>query len=206
MDVMYTLLNLYLAIFFDKFIETFAIYIGGELLCCSKCPYAFCEKCVLRNFSSDGLKQILSNDNWKCYACTPKILYPLRAQHWALVNYIKKQQKYIPAIYKNCFELILNFRFRALNSKMSKGLRDQDKISYHMKKDASICCPSKTTAPKRRRRKISSDEEDESSDAEIANQSKKIVKTNATPRPDFQKNINSGTCYSAGSESRNKVK
>lgn len=125
---------------------------------------------------------------------------------------LKSKESKFPVKYKNWFELMLVFAFRALNSKIAKGLRDQDKIAYHMKKDASVCCPSKTTAPRRKRKVSSTDEEDDtwsepSDDDESTNRSKKEVKTNETAKTDLRKEVNQEACRSAVSDSdtRNKV-
>lgn len=67
--------------------------IGGEVFCCATCPYVFCQKCILRNLSRTGLNEVLANDNWRCYKCVPQPIYKLRAQHWALTNFIAKQLK-----------------------------------------------------------------------------------------------------------------
>lgn len=105
-----------------------------------------------------------------------------------------------------------------------KGLRDLDAIAFHMKKDASICCPSKTTAPRRRRLLVASDEEDEnwygpnsdsdSEDGENTNKSikhkRKKVKTNETPKTALRREINrqayGSTWLHIESDTRNEVK
>ncbi|EDW01525.1 uncharacterized protein LOC6560299 isoform X2 [Drosophila grimshawi] len=90
---------------------------GGEVYCCSTCPFVFCKSCIIKNLSRGVIVDIEQNENWNCFKCTSKILWPLRAQHWALINYIKTQK----------------------NGLQSMQLSEME-LRKHMHKDHSTCC------------------------------------------------------------------
>lgn len=92
---------------------------GGKLFCCSKCPAVFCAKCVKINFSAADVEEIEQDDNWLCFLCNKDTLRLHRARHWALQNFMKKQENFM------------------LNKTMTKS-----QIRNAMAKDLSTCCPS----------------------------------------------------------------
>ncbi|GAB0097845.1 hypothetical protein DMENIID0001_135220 [Sergentomyia squamirostris] len=106
---------------------------GGEVFCCAECPYVFCKKCILRNLNKGVLKGIMDNDDWVCFACKPEVTWPLRARHWALMNFIEKQRKII----------------------LSQYTSDSD-VNFLMSRDMSKCCAAKVQIAAKDTRKSTS--------------------------------------------------
>lgn len=68
---------------------------GGILFCCTSCPSVFCKKCIEINCTVADLENIEKVDKWSCFSCNKQSLNQHRARHWALQNYIKKQEENI---------------------------------------------------------------------------------------------------------------
>lgn len=61
---------------------------GGEVFCCSTCPFVFCNKCIRSNLTHSYVKEIEETDDWNCFVCDKNILQKHRGQHWALRNFM----------------------------------------------------------------------------------------------------------------------
>ncbi|CRK87785.1 CLUMA_CG001560, isoform A [Clunio marinus] len=94
---------------------------GGEVFCCSTCPYVFCNKCIRSNLSNSYVKEIEENDDWSCFVCNKSILVNHRAQHWALRNYMIKQLEVIK----------------------KTEVRSEGELDNLLNEDFSSCCPKK---------------------------------------------------------------
>ncbi|XP_026286110.1 uncharacterized protein LOC113211824 [Frankliniella occidentalis] len=66
---------------------------GGQVICCSSCPNVFCQPCIRRNFGNVQLNTITALNEWACFLCNYKELWPLRAICWALLSYTMKEKK-----------------------------------------------------------------------------------------------------------------
>lgn len=94
---------------------------GGEVYCCSSCPFVFCNKCIRLNLTQTGVDAIEENDDWQCFVCDPKVIYPLKGLQWALLNYIEKETQKI----KNM------------------NLSTEGDANYLLSRDTSTCCAKK---------------------------------------------------------------
>ncbi|KAG5673673.1 hypothetical protein PVAND_003699 [Polypedilum vanderplanki] len=94
---------------------------GGEVFCCSTCPFVFCNKCIRDNLTQSYIKEIESNDDWSCFVCNKEILKRLRAQHWALRNFMNKQLEKIQSV----------------------NINSEEELNNMLNDDSATCCPRK---------------------------------------------------------------
>jgi hypothetical protein len=91
------------------------------VFCCSSCPYVFCNKCIRDNLTQSYIKEIESNDDWSCFVCNKDILKRMRAQHWALRNFMNKQLEKIQNV----------------------NINSEDELNNMLNDDTTTCCPRK---------------------------------------------------------------
>ncbi|KAL7024266.1 hypothetical protein ACKWTF_012964 [Chironomus riparius] len=94
---------------------------GGEVFCCSTCPFVFCNKCIRDNLTMAYIKEIERNDDWSCFVCNRETLKRLRAQHWALRNFMNKQLEKIQNV----------------------NINSEEELNTMLNDDQAICCPKK---------------------------------------------------------------
>ncbi|XP_070506987.1 FK506-binding protein 5 isoform X2 [Chironomus tepperi] len=94
---------------------------GGEVFCCSTCPFVFCNKCIKDNLTMAYIKEIERNDDWSCFVCNRETLKRLRAQHWALRNFMNKQLEKIQNV----------------------NINSEEELNTMLNDDQAICCPKK---------------------------------------------------------------
>lgn len=63
---------------------------GGQVFCCSKCPYVFCKKCISRNLGRSTATIIENSDDWLCFGCNPCQISKQRAVAWAITKYAEE--------------------------------------------------------------------------------------------------------------------
>lgn len=56
-----------------------------------KFKICFSQKCVKRNFGLEYLKNIQAEDDWACFCCAAKPLWPLRSIRRALKFYFERE-------------------------------------------------------------------------------------------------------------------
>ncbi|XP_047989427.1 uncharacterized protein LOC125228792 [Leguminivora glycinivorella] len=113
---------------------------GGQVYCCSDCPHVFCAKCIKRNLGTSKIKEIENTDDWKCFKCSNRPLWDLRASCWALLRYCD------------------------LKNRITMATQDpilKDKYNTSCTRDLSECCKNK-----KRREKLDSKKKEEKNKAE----------------------------------------
>lgn len=67
------------------------------------------------------IKEIERNDDWSCFVCNRETLKRLRAQHWALRNFMNKQLEKIQNV----------------------NINSEEELNTMLNDDKAICCPKK---------------------------------------------------------------
>lgn len=67
------------------------------------------------------MKEIEENDDWSCFVCNKEILKRLRAQHWALRNFMNKQLEKIQKV----------------------NINSEEELNNLLNDDLTNCCPKK---------------------------------------------------------------
>lgn len=67
------------------------------------------------------MKEIEENDDWSCFVCNKEILKRLRAQHWALRNFMNKQLEKIQKV----------------------NINSEEELNNLLNDDLTSCCPKK---------------------------------------------------------------
>lgn len=67
------------------------------------------------------MKEIEENDDWSCFVCNKEILKRLRAQHWALRNFMNKQLEKIQKV----------------------NITSEEELNGLLSDDQTNCCPKK---------------------------------------------------------------
>jgi hypothetical protein len=64
---------------------------GGQVLCCSKCEFVFCKRCIRNNFGRKKMFEIRDSDNWDCFRCAPLQLITQRIACYEFFEYVRRE-------------------------------------------------------------------------------------------------------------------
>ncbi|RZB39488.1 uncharacterized protein BDFB_002093, partial [Asbolus verrucosus] len=64
---------------------------GGQVLCCSKCEFVFCKRCIRTNFGRKKMFEIRDSDSWDCFRCVPSQIITQRIACYEFFEYVRRE-------------------------------------------------------------------------------------------------------------------
>ncbi|XP_008192759.2 uncharacterized protein ADD1 isoform X1 [Tribolium castaneum] len=64
---------------------------GGQVLCCSKCEFVFCKRCIRTNFGRKKMFEIRDSDSWECFRCNSSQIITQRIACYEFFEYIRRE-------------------------------------------------------------------------------------------------------------------
>ncbi|XP_044254333.1 uncharacterized protein LOC123004887 isoform X2 [Tribolium madens] len=68
---------------------------GGQVLCCSKCEFVFCKRCIRTNFGRKKMFEIRDSDSWECFRCNSSQLITQRIACYEFFEYIRREMSWM---------------------------------------------------------------------------------------------------------------
>ncbi|KAJ3658740.1 hypothetical protein Zmor_010463 [Zophobas morio] len=64
---------------------------GGQVVCCSKCEFVFCKRCIRTNFGRKKMFEIRDSDNWDCFRCNQSQIITQRIACYEFFEYVRRE-------------------------------------------------------------------------------------------------------------------